>query len=172
MTSLWLAQRDTHPASDPLQPGVAYDVVVVGAGLTGLVSAVLLAQAGRRVAALERRYPGAVTTGTLEARLKFLHVGENAFAPTSLRPNSSHTCMRKEPLAVSTSRRYTLAVSSESPSTRKTKPTARSRIPQRTVRRRISTAKVSRLTGAVHPRHRADTTGPRPTRTTGRRYPP
>ena len=36
--------------TDPFVPDTAYDVVVVGAGLTGLVTAVLLARAGRRVA--------------------------------------------------------------------------------------------------------------------------
>ena len=71
MRSLWL---DTAPPipSDALQDGATYDSVVVGAGLTGLTTALLLARAGHRVAVLEARTAGAVTTGNTTAKLSLL----------------------------------------------------------------------------------------------------
>ena len=45
---------------------------MVGAGLTGLVTACLLARAGHRVAVLEARHIGAVTTGNTTAKLSLL----------------------------------------------------------------------------------------------------
>jgi glycine/D-amino acid oxidase-like deaminating enzyme/nitrite reductase/ring-hydroxylating ferredoxin subunit len=71
MKSLWL---DTAPPipSDALQEGAAFDSVVVGAGLTGLTTALLLARAGHRVAVLEARTTGAVTTGNTTAKLSLL----------------------------------------------------------------------------------------------------
>ena len=55
MTSLWLADRiTTSPASDTAADfSDRADVVVAGAGITGLVTAVLLARAGREVLVLE-----------------------------------------------------------------------------------------------------------------------
>jgi glycine/D-amino acid oxidase-like deaminating enzyme/nitrite reductase/ring-hydroxylating ferredoxin subunit len=71
MTSLWL--DDTPPiATDPFVLDTDVDDVVVGAGLTGLMTALLLARAGRRVAVLEARAPGAVTTGNTTAKLSLL----------------------------------------------------------------------------------------------------
>jgi len=55
MTSYWL---DTHPITErgvPFEPDQRYDTVVVGAGLTGVTTALLLAQLGQRVALLEAR---------------------------------------------------------------------------------------------------------------------
>ncbi|MCW2867780.1 MAG: FAD-dependent oxidoreductase [Marmoricola sp.] len=70
MTSLWLA--DAAPVlDDPTTPG-DHDVVVVGAGLTGLTTALLLARAGRAVTVLEARSVGAVATGNTTAKLTAL----------------------------------------------------------------------------------------------------
>lgn len=71
MESLWL---DTSPAipADPFVPGGSYDTVVVGAGLTGLSTAVLLARGGQKVAVVEARRTGAVTTGNTTAKISLL----------------------------------------------------------------------------------------------------
>ncbi|RFA14438.1 FAD-dependent oxidoreductase [Subtercola boreus] len=80
MTSLWLASRTetgadsrtAESATDPFEPDARYDEVVVGAGLTGLVTALLFARAGKRVAVLESRSIGAVATGRSTAKLSLL----------------------------------------------------------------------------------------------------
>lgn len=71
MTSLWLDREKTF-SSDPFQPGARYDTVVAGAGLTGLVTALLLARSRQRVLVVEARYPGAVTTGNTTAKVSLL----------------------------------------------------------------------------------------------------
>jgi glycine/D-amino acid oxidase-like deaminating enzyme/nitrite reductase/ring-hydroxylating ferredoxin subunit len=68
-TSLWLDGVEPS-GSDPLPERV--DDLVVGAGLTGLTTGLLLARAGRRVAVVEARYVGAVTTGNTTAKLSLL----------------------------------------------------------------------------------------------------
>jgi glycine/D-amino acid oxidase-like deaminating enzyme/nitrite reductase/ring-hydroxylating ferredoxin subunit len=71
MSSLWLSTNTPIP-TDTFEPGAHYDTVVVGAGLTGLVSALLLARTGRRVAVLEARAVGAGTTGNTTAKISQL----------------------------------------------------------------------------------------------------
>lgn len=70
MSSLW---QMTSPGIkvDPFEAG-RYDTVVVGAGLTGLTTAVLLARAGQRVTVLEATAAGAVTTGNTTGKLSLL----------------------------------------------------------------------------------------------------
>ena len=60
MTPFWLDRpRATHPT---LTAPASYDVVVAGAGAVGLLTGLLLARAGRRVAVLEARQVGDGTT--------------------------------------------------------------------------------------------------------------
>ena len=56
--SLWAATAPPGPACPPLESDAAADVVVVGAGYTGLSSALHLALAGRRVLVLDAGEPG------------------------------------------------------------------------------------------------------------------
>lgn len=72
MESVWHA---THPPSHPsnrLVPGTHFDTVVAGAGLTGITTALLLARTGHRVAVLEARTAGAVTTGNTTGKVSLL----------------------------------------------------------------------------------------------------
>lgn len=76
MTSLWFtAGPDTVPgaarhASKPVAG--SYDVAVVGGGLTGVATALLLTRAGARVVLLEARFIGAGTTGHSTAKVSLL----------------------------------------------------------------------------------------------------
>lgn len=71
MTSLWLdgVEPGAYPAA---APGARCDVVVVGGGLTGLTTAVLLARGGSSVVLLEARGLGAGTTGRSTAKVSLL----------------------------------------------------------------------------------------------------
>lgn len=78
-TSLWWDRRPTPAHPHHLAPGPAphpadepADVVVVGAGLTGLTTALLLSRAGLRVLVLEARTVGAGTTGRSTAKISLL----------------------------------------------------------------------------------------------------
>ncbi|NPC98334.1 FAD-dependent oxidoreductase [Nocardioides sp. zg-DK7169] len=74
LTSLW---QDRHPrtSSEAGGPPVLegeHDVVVIGGGLTGVVTALLLARAGRSVLLAEAEHLGAVTTGRSTAKVSLL----------------------------------------------------------------------------------------------------
>lgn len=65
--SLWRSTARIAPYAAPLPREV--DVLVVGAGITGLTTAYLLAQSGKRVAVVERERIGAGETGNTSAHL-------------------------------------------------------------------------------------------------------
>ncbi|MBY4128300.1 FAD-dependent oxidoreductase [Rhodococcus fascians] len=69
--SLWL-DRPAHRPYRAIDFALKYDTVVIGAGLTGLITALLFARAGDRVAVLEARTIGAVTTGNTTAKISVL----------------------------------------------------------------------------------------------------
>lgn len=62
-------EPDTYPA---LRGDVRVDVAVVGAGITGLTTAVLLAREGLHVAVVEGRRIGAVASGNTTAKISLL----------------------------------------------------------------------------------------------------
>jgi glycine/D-amino acid oxidase-like deaminating enzyme/nitrite reductase/ring-hydroxylating ferredoxin subunit len=72
MTSLWL-DRAGEIATDPFVADATFDTVVVGGGLTGLTTALLLARSGQSVAVLEARHLAAVTTGNTTGKVSLLH---------------------------------------------------------------------------------------------------
>lgn len=71
MDSLWF-EGSASVETDPFVPGSSYDTVVAGAGITGLVTALLLARSGAKVLVLEARHVGAGTTGNTTAKLSLL----------------------------------------------------------------------------------------------------
>lgn len=74
MTSLWFAERAEQPwtASQLADGSPSADVIVVGAGITGLVTAVLLTRAGKDVLVLEARTVGSCATGNTTAKISLL----------------------------------------------------------------------------------------------------
>jgi len=71
VTSLWL-DRERPMLAGSLPAGQHFDVVIVGAGLTGLTTALLLTRAGCSVAVLEGRRVGSGTTGNTTAKVSLL----------------------------------------------------------------------------------------------------
>lgn len=72
MTLVPVWQQDRPDPVTPTPVEGHHDVVVVGAGLTGLTSALLLARAGRSVLVVEARHVGAGTTGRSTAKVSVL----------------------------------------------------------------------------------------------------
>ncbi len=72
LTAPWIPSDEFAGADGPDGGSARCDTVIVGAGLTGLVTGVLLARAGQRVTVLEARTTGAVTTGNTTGKLSLL----------------------------------------------------------------------------------------------------
>lgn len=70
--TVWDDRPTPTPFTDLDSHDGPLDDVVVGAGLAGLATGLLLARAGRRVAVVEARRRGAVTTGHSSAKLSLL----------------------------------------------------------------------------------------------------
>lgn len=71
MTSIWKQDAPTVPGA-PFDPGQHRDVIVVGAGITGLATALMLAESGRDVAVLEEGEVGNLATGSNTGKLSLL----------------------------------------------------------------------------------------------------
>lgn len=71
MKPLW--KTDTAlPVGSPFEPGERHDVVIVGAGLTGLTTAVMLTRAGLDVAVIEAGEVAQLATGANTGKLSLL----------------------------------------------------------------------------------------------------
>ncbi len=71
MKPLWKLDR-TPPAGTPFDPGSRHDVVIVGAGLTGLTTAVMLTRAGLDVVVVEAGQIGELASGGNTGKLTLL----------------------------------------------------------------------------------------------------
>lgn len=71
MMPLWKLDR-TAPLGSPFVPGARHDVVVVGAGLTGLSTAVMLVRKGLDVAVVDTGEVGELATGANTGKLSLL----------------------------------------------------------------------------------------------------
>lgn len=71
MTPLWKLDR-TPPVGSPFEPGARHDVVVVGAGLTGLTTAVMLARKGLEVAVVDAGEVAELATGANTGKVSLL----------------------------------------------------------------------------------------------------
>ncbi len=71
--SVWVGATASSPSFPSLSGTVEVDVAVVGAGITGLTTALLLKQAGAKVAVVEADQVASGTTGYTTAKVTSLH---------------------------------------------------------------------------------------------------
>lgn len=71
MKPLWKLDR-TPPTGTPFDPGARHDVIIVGAGLTGLTTAVMLTRAGLDVAVIDAGEVAELATGGNTGKLSLL----------------------------------------------------------------------------------------------------
>lgn len=74
--SLWQKNAIKETASGDLNPSVIYDTLIVGAGITGMTTALLLQKSGRKCVIADAHNPGYGTTGGTSAHI-------NTFADTT-----------------------------------------------------------------------------------------
>jgi len=72
LPSLWQDRHSRTSGSEAVSIDGRFDVAVIGAGLTGLTTALLLGRAGRSVVVLEAGCIGAATTGRSSAKISCL----------------------------------------------------------------------------------------------------
>jgi len=72
LTSLWVDRHPRSTSAEEAEVAGDWDVVVIGAGLTGITTAGLLARAGLSVLVVEAEHLGAGTTGGSTAKLTLL----------------------------------------------------------------------------------------------------
>lgn len=77
MNPLWKHDR-TLPGGSPFEPGTHHDVVIVGAGITGLSTAVMLTRAGLDVAVIDAGGIAELATGANTGKLSLLQGGQLA----------------------------------------------------------------------------------------------
>src|SRR5215218_3632798 len=88
--SLWF-QDATRPARAPLDRDLTVDAAVLGAGIVGLTTALLLERQGARVAVLEARRVGSGASGYNTAKLTSLHGLTYGRLANSLGPDAART---------------------------------------------------------------------------------
>ncbi len=71
--SYWLATTPDAPSHPPLEPGVSAEVAVLGGGIAGVTTALLLARAGLDVVLVEARTIGSGVSGTTTAKVSSAH---------------------------------------------------------------------------------------------------
>lgn len=71
--SLWNLTAPSRPSFPRLGADTSVDVAIVGAGIVGLTTALLLKRAGRSVAVVEARRVGAQVTGNSTAKISSQH---------------------------------------------------------------------------------------------------
>src|SRR5579859_4328114 len=71
-TSTWLRKKSLQKQYPQLSQSLSADVVIIGAGLTGITTAYLLAKAGKKVIVLEKNTVGSGMTSLTTAFLTSL----------------------------------------------------------------------------------------------------
>jgi NADH dehydrogenase FAD-containing subunit len=67
-TSLW-QENETYIPANALKPEDEYDVIIVGGGITGMITALVLQESGKKCLVAEARNLGFVTTSLTTAHL-------------------------------------------------------------------------------------------------------